>query len=507
MNKSLDYTTAAPVIVFRKNSGSSVSRDKTIMILETKEKKITVNLKDDLAFLHKNDFPRNINMMKSSVSNMESGHFSDKSLVRIQKQNDILDKIGGLDIEAKQSIEVKNRDMLRSQDVRLETPKENLEPEERVNIVQQCEINEPLECVKLNTVESNDTQNHIRIKTPTESPHQKSRAFPQIKIISGNSLYNGNIVLTQNNHDSDLKGKVLKGRDLDTQERIRILNDNEENTFEYFKLCFICDKLHLTTTTFTAIGCEHSICQKCGKTYYEDKIEQGDYSLKCPVYRCTYIPDPELVEKLLSGKHYQAYRKHMDEANNTDSGAFNIFKQLKSTNTNTDVKVYTQKHVFDVNTNDTFFCYNKARDQFCIKCGEPSLYGRTGKTYVKCLNCYNTICKFCMKFYTYDHFDITSMNYCKVYFRKTLKKIFEKPSTLKIFLLTYLMMLPSFIMFICAMYTYLAEFLSHLLSHREKTNFFVKIFYLFIYIFICICLFPCFILLMPYFPILMAIFK
>jgi hypothetical protein len=110
---SIDIPTA-PIIKFRKNSESSVTKDrKSVMILETKEKKITVNLKDDKVFLNKKDFPKNIELMKSSISNIEK-HSSDRSLVRIQNiKGDALD---GLEIEKKIIPERANRSVIRSQE-------------------------------------------------------------------------------------------------------------------------------------------------------------------------------------------------------------------------------------------------------------------------------------------------------------------------------------------------------------------------------------------------------
>jgi hypothetical protein len=468
----------APYIRFRKNSEPSVKENKSIMILETNEKKITVNLKDDKVFLNKNDFPRNIHLMKNSVSNIESGHFSDRSLVKIQKKTKEaipLENIENLDIENKNSA---NKVIIRSRDEKIELSKED-----PMNIIEQCEQFQ-VDGLRLNTVGS---KRDINLSC---TQHQKTSSFPEVKINIHNNVTiprSDDIRFDSFNKVKDYANEVLT-------------NENPEEHFEYFKLCYICDKLHLTTTTFTSIGCEHTICLKCGKTFYEDKIEQGEFNLKCPMYKCTFCPDIEFIKLLLSDKHIETLKKYLEKED------MQAMVKIKS-NTQLEVRVYTQRHVFDINTNDTFFNYNKTKDRFCIKCGEPSLYGRTGKTYVKCLNCYNTICKFCMKYFTYDHLDITSMNYCKVYFRKTLKKTVEKESKIKIFLLTYLMMIPSYVLFVLAMYTYIADFMSYLICHKDKTNTVIKIIYLLLLLLTVTILFPIFIVLLSFFPVLIAIFK
>jgi hypothetical protein len=486
---SLDIPTA-PIIKFRKNSESSVTKDgKSVMILETKEKKITVNLKDDKVFLNKKDFPKNIELMKSSISNIEK-HSSDRSLVRIQKiKGD--DALDGLEIEKKIIPEPANRSVIRSQEVE-KAGELSKDKDEVLNIVEQCEQFQ-VDGVRLNTVGSRETK---RKEDSFDSQCQKTRSFPEIKMNNLGMGRDKKIVPVQDS--VDIRTELVRSKEND-EEFIIPVEHNEEH-FEYFKLCYICDKLHLTTTTFTSLGCEHTICLKCGKTFYEDKIEQGEFNLQCPIYRCTFCPDIEFIKMLLSDKHIQTFKKYL-EAEDIQEMA-----KIKS-NTQLEVRVYTQKHVFDINTNDTFFNYNKTKDRFCIKCGEPSLYGRTGKTYVKCLNCYNTICKFCMKAFTYDHLDITSMNYCKVYFRKTLKKTIEKESKLKLFILTYIMMIPSYVLFVFAMYSYIADAMSYLLCRKDKTIKAVKLIYLIMLMLIILILFPVFIILIPYFPVLIAVFK
>jgi hypothetical protein len=484
-----------PIIVFRKNSKSSTNKDKrSIMILETKEKKITVNLKDDVNFLNKKDFKKNISIVKSSVSNMESGHFSDRSLVRIQKatlENLPIDKIDKMDIEKKeQEILNKSKEIIEGQENGPETPVDTDAKHEGVNLIKQCETFQ-IDGINMNNIDSADTQ---RDNINIEYGHKVPPSYPQIKLITNNN--GSHVIYNPPSIENDIKSK-----DFESSEKLKYDHLNEEPTFEYFKLCYICDKLHLTTSTFSSLGCEHAICLKCGKTFYEDKIEQGEGNLKCPIYNCQACPEISFIKTILSDKHSETLMNLLER------GESNVEMSKRKSNTFFEVKVYTQKHVFDVNTNDTFFTFNQTKDQFCIKCGEPSLYGRTGKSYVKCLNCYNTICKFCMKAYSYDHLDITSLNYCKVYFRKTLKKNIEKQSNLKIFLLTYLMMIPSFTLLFCAMFTYIADIISYVLLYKNKTNAIFKVIFFLMYFISIIIMFPVFILLIPYFPILIAIFK
>lgn len=89
----------------------------------------------------------------------------------------------------------------------------------------------------------------------------------------------------------------------------------------------------------------------------------------------------------------------------------------KSTMADT-MKNFTKKHVFEVSNNETFLIMNKYKDMFCNNCYEPSLYGKLNANYIKCLNCMIKLCRYCMKTYSENHFDLSFIHRCKVYFKK-----------------------------------------------------------------------------------------
>jgi hypothetical protein len=338
-------------------------------------------------------------------------------------------------------------------------------------------------------IENNEVVKNIIDNEPINEPNVII-PIPQIKIITPTSrggMHSMRSIITEMDKRIQTLGSKDDGNRMCD---IRVItNQSQEEINEFFKFCFLCDKLHLSNTMLM-LGCNHAFCQKCGKVYYEDKIEQGDKLLKCPVFKCHKTASFEFLKNLVTERHINLLGKNQTEPNTNLDSKFE------------EVKVYTQKHILDINTNDNFLLYNKIKEQFCQKCTEASLYGRTGKTYVKCLNCFNTICKFCMKIYNYDHLDITSENYCKVYFRKDLKKHIVKPNKCKLYLLTLGLIIASYFLLFMAIFKHIHKYFKN-----KKSNIVFSIFYNIIFFLLCIFLAPILLMTIPYFPILIHMLR
>jgi hypothetical protein len=426
MNKSYDIVNSN-YILLRKNSENE--KKSSIFVWELNEKKITVNIKDDKEFLKMNKIQSNLMKMKNDLrSNM-----SDKGLIRVDKSG--FEEIRG---------------------IRLNIPNIDIEEEVVKNVTDYEAINDPNAIIPIP---------QIRIVTPASKGIQSMRSIITERVITHGS-----------------KEETNKINDI----RV-ITNPSEDEINEFFKFCFLCDKLHLANIMIT-LGCNHAFCQKCGKLYYEDKIEQGDSDLKCPVFKCQKTPSIDFLKTLVTEKHISLFKKNQTEINKD--------------NKIDEIKVYTQKHILDINTNENFLLYNKTKEQFCQKCTEASLYGRTGKTYVKCLNCFNTICKFCMKIYNYDHLDITSESYCKVYFRKDLKKQIIKPNKFKLYLLTLAMIIASYFLCFISILKYTNQFIE-----MKKTTKFKTFTYNIVLILLYILIVPIMLMIIPYFPIISTMLK
>ena len=431
MNKSHDINTN--YILLRKNSEKE--KRNSIFVWELNEKKIEINIKDDKEFLKKDKFQSNLMKMKNDIKS----NLSDNALIKIDKT--------GLE---------ENRVLKRYQ------PNIDIESNEVVkNALDNEIVNDPNVAVPMPV---------IRIVTPV------SKGLPSVRSIMTE------IDRRMNTHGS--KDETNKIND------IRVMtNQSEDEINEFFKFCFLCDKLHLSNTMIS-LGCNHAFCIKCGKVYYEDKIEQGDKLLKCPVFKCQKTPNIEFLKNLVTERHLNLLSKLQTEPNSSRDSKIE------------EVKVYTQKHILDINTNDNFLLYNKTKELFCQKCMEASLYGRTGKTYVKCLNCFNTICKFCMKVYNYDHLDITSESYCKVYFRKDLKKQVIKPNKCKLYLLTLGLIIASYFLLFISVLKYIFKFFENKKKSKCK-----KIANYTLIILLYILIIPIMLMTIPYFPILISMLK
>jgi hypothetical protein len=262
------------------------------------------------------------------------------------------------------------------------------------------------------------------------------------------------------------------------------------------KICFICDQFYLKDKTYNCEKSNHYFCRRCGKCFYEEKIETGEEALKCPVYKCTNKISLDALSSLVSEKHMQNYKNKRESPGDTRVGDNNYLKMGS-------MILYSQKHVIDINTNESFFIYNKAKEQFCVKCYQPSLYGKNGKYVVKCLNCFHSICKFCMKNYSSDHFEITSNGYCKVYFRRRLKKFGTKETKFfKVLGFNILVFIASYIMILLFFYKYISNLSEKVvcINITKKNNCVKSLIYYLIVILLCSFVTPFLFLIIPYWP-------
>jgi hypothetical protein len=195
--------------------------------------------------------------------------------------------------------------------------------------------------------------------------------------------------------------------------------------------CFICGfykspYVIIDYELMSTKQCFHIICSKCAKNYYEEQIEQGHCSKKCPKYSCNAEFAIEELKQIVSSHHYNSLltrTKSLTTKGKTTSSeeVSNNKITLKSNN------FLSEKHVIDLVEKEQviFEEYLRLKSIICFKCQKPALFGKNCRDYVKCLNCELLICKYCSKEYNDDHLNIRSDTYCKVYFRtnKIIKKI------------------------------------------------------------------------------------
>ena len=180
--------------------------------------------------------------------------------------------------------------------------------------------------------------------------------------------------------------------------------------------CFICCNFFSNfkkTKLFSAIDCSHYFCKNCGKNYYEEQIELGKYDFKCPQFLCQKKVSVVDIKDLVS----EIYFNQIERKNSSCRKENGIEREVYN-------NYLSNKHFIDiVNQDDIFFEeYLKMKTIICSRCGQPALFGRNCRDYVKCLNCLQMICKYCCKDYDDEHLNIRNENHCKVYFRSWKKR-------------------------------------------------------------------------------------
>ena len=289
---------------------------------------------------------------------------------------------------------------------------------------------------------------------------------------------------------------------------------NDNFIDETFLSCYICDRTYPLYKLYSADCEKHFICRRCCKNYYEERIEQGEKDLKCSVFTCnnSFNPGLKILRTILSPNHINLLldSKIKNNENQLIEPSLSLQKKYNITHQSSDVmKLYMKKHVIDINSNQNFFMYNKAKVQFCPKCGEQSLFSKTGTYFVKCLNCFHRICKYCMKEYNELHMDISNDNHCKIYYRKdAVDEENEKNSLFYNFLIEIFLILGAFIFLFIGAFYYFKNCLKAIFCIKRNEDYgclkaLIINFVTFILFFMS---FPILLISLPYFPIFNSIF-
>ena len=292
----------------------------------------------------------------------------------------------------------------------------------------------------------------------------------------------------------------LKNEIKDENQKIQLSRTlNIKKPENLYRICHICEQVFPITKVFIPECNIHIICKKCAKNYYEDIIENGDKELLCPFVKCKELVDLEYLKKIISAEHFNILKNNKNNSKEFHNKLY--LTKIKTNIDNENIKLYSKKHVIDINTNKNFYNYYNTKETNCPICFNESLFSKTNRNFFKCLNCSSRICKYCYKEYEENHFDLNSSNHCKVYFRfdeegKNNRSFFEE------FLLQMFFVFSSY--FICLISTFLLIREKFINAFHAKTYW---IFYLCVYLFTLVCFMICvpFIAIFyPYFPSIMA---
>ena len=265
--------------------------------------------------------------------------------------------------------------------------------------------------------------------------------------------------------------------------------------------CSICEQDFQISSLFVAECQTHFLCKKCTKNYYEDLIENGIKEMLCPFIKCRQPVYSESLEKIISKEHFNILINN--KKNNKETQNKFYFTKLKSTIDNEHLKLYTKKHVIDINSNKNLYNYNYAKEVYCPDCYTNSLFSKTNTFFYKCLNCGVKICKSCFKEFNEKHMEPTNIDHCKVYYRtdenekKDLKLCYNFSLQLFFVLACYYLCFPGTFLILRNIFFYL-------FCIKNKRNIFLYLLaYLFTIIFFIIVI-PFIVLFYPYFPSIIA---
>ena len=331
----------------------------------------------------------------------------------------------------------------------------------------------------------------------------------ETKSVKNNILNEININDDNNNQFQEYKDDDNASREhKNIIPRFIIFEDNnysETDRLNIYEICIICEKTFPSQKIYLPKCQKHKICRKCIKNYYEDLIEQGERKIKCPVYYCKYEFNILKLKKIISEQHFNLLKGKPNIFSNAKTleiqERYNLNNQGKET-----LKLYTQKHVIDINSNQNFFMFNKTKNQYCPKCNEPSLFSKTGSHFIKCLNCFHKICKYCLKDYDISHMDISNEDYCKVYYRFD-NEVSQKKNCFINYLIQLFFVLASFYFLFVGGFIYIKNCIKWFFCVKNDSNIFLWLIVYFFTIIFFICSIPFILIGFPYFPIFISIFN
>ena len=345
----------------------------------------------------------------------------------------------------------------------------------------------------------------------TKSDKESKKSCIILSTEPNKSNININSFLFKKNKIKNIPCKRLSYTKRDSSKNSRNLSIDYYNAFQ----CMFCEKIFKESEISKAILCPHKFCKRCGENFFYNLISDGYGSqrFKCPFIKCKKEIPNSVIESLLSSKNFDTLRinqmKQDKQDNETTYRNFiNIEKESNKENIynnsgNNSVKVrndkiYNDKYIININNfkSEKFFYLQSTRIfLLCPKCGESTLYRNASKYFLKCLNCKNKFCKFCVKSLSDNHFDSDNIFRCKVHFRKDkfIKRKFYTLFIQQLFLTVagYLFLMSYFINKMKILY-----------RHKYKYLIIENIMIFFLYVILCFLFFPIVILLIPYYPII-----
>ena len=362
---------------------------------------------------------------------------------------------------------------------------------------------------------NNEIKNENLIKLSNNNTYSKKNNlnhFSSKKQIT----HENNIKIENNNNNIDNNIDKTSGliyirnnKNLLGQENLdEIIDKYSKTDFIDDKQCIICERVYDKNSKkiFSANCNKHFFCKDCLKIYFQYSIDKGIKKMKCPIYKCKFDIEKNILQQILDIKYSSILFKqnnNYNEENNT-VGSEKIYE-----NKFNNYISYQNKNVFQYNPQLNLYKIKKLENEYCPKCHEPSLFCMTFTLFNKCLNCGYKSCKYCDKTFTNYHLIINDPRHCKVYYRK--EKNFYNNNICFKFVIELLYVVG--IYFILHIYILTKNKMFLLLFRIDKNKYKKKVFMMFIinfFLYFFNCLFyliilPFMIIFIPFFPIFIAL--
>ena len=302
--------------------------------------------------------------------------------------------------------------------------------------------------------------------------------------------------------------KIFNSKNMLIENENRILKPIIE--FKKKITCFLCEKVfNIEKILFP--NCKiHALCKKCIKNYYGDRFENNNFSLKCPDANCNEKIEFDIIKNIINILHYELFLENQKEEYNKNY----LGEELcinKSKSKLEHLKPYFQKHFLDINSNKNFYLYNENKDIYCNKCLKQTLFTKINGYFIKCLNCHQKICKYCLKEFNDSHMEIMNENHCKVYYRRGKFLSNKKFNFIIEYCLQLLFVITMYYLTAVCVYFITIQFLKRKLkfeNNKSQKSFIRLISYIFIQIFSIVLFFVCFpfvLIIFPFFPALILL--
>ena len=334
-----------------------------------------------------------------------------------------------------------------------------------------------------------------------ESPTRKKQVTLNVKEVNKDS-----------NNTKEAARNLLLNQNLNQNSSINVnISGNSHRVFyksyeNIQKDCYICEKPFYFIKLYYADCGIHFLCRKCLKSYYEDYIENKLFSktLKCPCAQCEKNIDYEkIVKEIISETHQKIYDNFIENKWIEDS------EREKDYTMDNDLKLYTKKHVLDVNNNKNIYMFKKTKDRYCPRCLRPYLFSKTNNNFIKCLFCNLKICKYCFKEFNSKHLNLQNEDHCKIRYRRRPDEP-EQKSCITNYLLELFFVIAIYILLFPSIFLSFLNIFNKCLkvnNNNKNTSYYIKscisLFFGIIFFIICI---PFIILIYSMFPAFNAIF-